>query len=88
MRRVISPRRPRALPLPLAPFFRPSFQDLTMEPFASLLVATILGHPDLKCFAFALKVDFKRKAATGGEEEEEEEEEKGPHMPWLNGFLS
>lgn len=40
-----------------------SFQGLTMKPFASLQVATILGHPNLKCFAFALKVDFKRKTA-------------------------
>lgn len=25
----------------------------------------ILGHHNLKCFAFALKVDFKRKTAAG-----------------------
>lgn len=36
-----------------------------MKPFASLQVATILGHHNLKCFAFALKVDFKRKTAAG-----------------------
>lgn len=40
-----------------------------MKPFASLQVATILSHPNLKCFAFALKVHFKRKTAAGEEEE-------------------
>ncbi|KAJ4932056.1 hypothetical protein JOQ06_010489 [Pogonophryne albipinna] len=38
---------------------------LTMKPFASFQVATILDQPNLKCFAFALKVNFKRKTAAG-----------------------
>ncbi|KAK1877778.1 Rho-related GTP-binding protein RhoN, partial [Dissostichus eleginoides] len=41
------------------------WKGLTMKPCASFQVATILDQPNLKCFAFALKVNFKRKTAAG-----------------------